>query len=200
MFAASRSGDARSYRWVWAAGSFVAVILIVGWISGGSVLDRLLTLREPMAEDTAGNRLTILRDSLPIIRQHLWFGTGLGTFPTIYPAYRSFYSESFVNAGHNDYLQLIVETGLLGALAFLSFVWIYTRRFARRVREWPFDQLATLQMAAAISCLGLLVHSVVDFNLHIPANAALFFVLLAISTLGSPRKERDGDVDKIRSM
>jgi O-antigen ligase len=184
LFAASRSGDARSYRWVWAAGSLVAVILIVGWISGGSVVDRLLTLREPMTEDTSGNRLTILRDSLPIICQHPWFGTGLGTFPTIYPAYRSFYSESFVNAGHNDYLQLIVETGLLGALAFLWFVWIYTRRFARLVREWPFDQFATLQMAAAISCLGLLVHSVVDFNLHIPANAALFFVLLAISTLG----------------
>lgn len=197
---ASRREDGRSGRWMWAAALVLAVIFIVAWLSGGSVLDRILTLREPMAEDTSGNRLTIVRDSLPIIREHLWFGTGLGTFPTIYPSYRSFYSESFVNAGHNDYLQMIVETGLLGALAFFWFLWVYARRFAHLVRSWRFDLLATLQMAAAISCLGLMVHSVVDFNLHIPANAALFFVLLAISTLGSTRKESDDDLDKIRSM
>ncbi len=199
LFAATRREDRRSSRWIWAAALVVALIFVVGWLSGSSVLDRLLTLREPMAEDTSGNRLTIVRDSLPIIRQHPWFGTGLGTFPTIYPSYRSFYSESFVNAGHNDYLQLIVETGLLGGLAFLWFAWVYTRGFARLVREWKFDQFATLQMAAAISCLGLLVHSVVDFNLHIPANAALFFVLLAIST-GSARKENGVGPGKIRSM
>jgi O-antigen ligase len=197
---ATRREEERSARWLWVSALVLAVALMVGWLSGASVLDRLLTLREPMAEDTSGNRLTIVRDSLPIIRQHAWFGTGLGTFPTIYPSYRSFYSESFVNAGHNDYLQLIVETGLLGSLAFLWFVWVYARRFAHLTREWQFDSFATLRMAAATSCLGLLVHSVVDFNLHIPANAALFFVLLAISTLGSVRKESDGDLDKIRSM
>ena len=59
-----------------------------------------------------------------------------------------------VNAGHNDYLQLIVETGLLGALAFLWFALVCARRFGQLVRTWQFDPFATLQMAATISCLG----------------------------------------------
>ena len=41
-------------------------------------------------------------------------GWGLGTFPTVYPSYRSFYTNLFVNEAHNDYAQLLVETGLLG--------------------------------------------------------------------------------------
>ena len=200
LFVAPRREDDRSHRWVLAAGLLLAVVLVIGWLSGGSTVDRLLTLREPMADDTSGNRLTILRDSLPIIRRHLWFGTGLGTFPVIYPSYRSFYSESFVNAGHNDYLQLIVETGLLGALALAWFVVVYIRSCARLLREWRFSPFATLQIAASMSCLGLLVHSVVDFNLHIPANAALFFVLLTISTFGPLRKEDPDGLGKIRSM
>jgi O-antigen ligase len=140
-----------------------------------------------LSDDTSGNRLTILRDSIPIIRQHPWFGTGLGTFPVVYPAYRSFYSDTFVNAAHNDYLQLIVETGFIGALALVSFFWIYVREFLRLLPEWHLNPFATLRIAAAVSCVGLLVHSFVDFNLHIPANAALFFVLLAVATRGSRR-------------
>ncbi len=42
------------------------------------------------------------------------WGWGLGTFPTVYPGYRSFYTNLFINEAHNDYAQLLVETGLLG--------------------------------------------------------------------------------------
>ena len=49
-------------------------------------------------------------------------GWGLGTFPTIYPSFRSFYTNLFVNQAHNDYAQLLVETGLLGFGLMLWFV------------------------------------------------------------------------------
>jgi O-antigen ligase len=144
--------------------------------------ERLLTLRDPLSGATSGNRLQILRDSLPLIRQHPWIGSGLGTFPTVYPAFRSFYSELWMNAGHNDYLQLIVETGLAGALSLLWFFWVYISRFRQRLKDWQHLQSATLRMGALVSCAGLLIHSALDFNLHIPANACLFFVLCAIAT------------------
>lgn len=199
LFSAS---SRRRRGWIWGAGLVLAMVVMVGWLNDRQVVDRLLTLREPLAEDTAGNRLEIVRDSLPIIRHHLWMGTGLGTFPHIYPTYRSFYSESFVNAGHNDYLQLIVETGLFGTFALLWFAWVYLRNLRSLLRTWHLLPFSTLQMAATVSCLGLLVHSVVDFNLHIPANAALFFVLLAISTRDRGNKDVDGGPTphKIRSM
>jgi O-antigen ligase len=201
LLAISNGGEgSKASTWVSAAALIVSLGFLIWWLNDRQAVDRLLTLRDPLTDDTSGNRLTILRDSLPIIRHHPWFGTGLGTFPTIYPSYRSFYSESLVNAGHNDYLQLIVETGLFGALAFGWFAWIFVRNFARLLREWRLDRLATLQMAATVSCFGLLIHSVVDFNLHIPANAALFFVLLAIATNAPRRKDTDAGSGKIRSM
>jgi len=185
MFAAVHR---KSRAWMVAAGTVLGILGLVWWLNDREVVARLLTLRNPLADDTSGNRLTILRDSIPIIRQHPWFGTGLGTFPNVYPAYRSFYSDTFVNAAHNDYLQLIVETGFIGALALVWFFWIYVREFWRLLREWHLNPLATFRVAAAVSCLGLLVHSFVDFNLHIPANAALFFVLLAVATRGVRRQ------------
>src|ERR1017187_4722546 len=42
------------------------------------------------------------------------WGWGLETYPTVYPSYRSFYTNLFINEAHNDYAQLLVETGLLG--------------------------------------------------------------------------------------
>ena len=60
----------------------------------------------------------------------IW-GWGLGTFPTVYPSYRSFYTNLFVNEAHNDYAQLLVETGLLGFALMLWFlICLYRLRIA----------------------------------------------------------------------
>ena len=54
------------------------------------------------------------------------WGWGLGTFPIVYPSYRSFYTNLFVNEAHNDYAQLLVETGLLGFALMLWFLFVCT--------------------------------------------------------------------------
>ena len=51
---------------------------------------------------------------LPHVPQKPVLGWGLGTFPVVYPEFRSFYTNFFVNEAHNDYLQLLAEMGLLG--------------------------------------------------------------------------------------
>jgi O-antigen ligase len=105
----------------------------------------------------------------------------LGTFPTVYPGYRSFYTNLFINEGHNDYVQLLVETGLLG---FGLMVWFLIRLYQYGLptsRRWEFKWDAALSLAALLGCTGLLFHSFVDFNLQIPANAAMFYVLCALA-------------------
>jgi O-antigen ligase len=111
-------------------------------------------------------------------------GWGLGTFPTVYPSYRSFYTNQFVNEAHNDYVQLLVETGLLG---FALMLWFLARLYQHGLptsRRWEFQWDAAVSLAALLGCTGILLHSLVDFNLQIPANAALFYSLcgLAAST------------------
>ena len=126
-------------------------------------------------------RLTIAKDGLRMFAKHPFLGWGLGTFPTVYPGFRSFYTDLWVNEAHNDYLQVLIETGAVGFAAVLAFLVLLYRTGSRHLRHWRNSPLAALRLAALTGCTGILVHSFIDFNLHVPANATLFYVLCGIS-------------------
>jgi O-antigen ligase len=110
-------------------------------------------------------------------------GWGLGNFPEAYPQYRSFYTNLFVNQAHNDYMQLLVEMGALGFVVMLWFLVRMYYRAAEKLGSWSSNINGSLTLAAMLGCTGILVHSLVDFNLQIPANAALFYVLCTLTAM-----------------
>ena len=145
------------------------------------MVTRLEAMPETGMEAMEGVRLNVLRDGLKMAADHPLAGWGLGTFPVVYPQYRSFYTSKFVNQAHNDYVQVLVETGVVG---FALVVWgmvVFFREAFRKMDRAP-ALLRSPALAATVACTGLLVHSFLDFNLHIPANAALFAVLCALVT------------------
>ena len=190
LFAALTLGKKQSPRI--ALGSLAVCALILAlliFLGKGQVLGRLGDLGP-------GIRLTITKDSLRMFAKRPIAGWGLGTFPTVYPSFRSFYTNLFVNEAHNDYAQLLVETGLLGFGLMVWFLAGVFRNGLPKSRRWEFQWDLALSFAALLGCTGILFHSFVDFNLQIPANAALFYVLcgLAASTplaeLSKPRRPR----------
>ncbi|MGA9530093.1 MAG: O-antigen ligase family protein [Terriglobales bacterium] len=161
------------------------LILVIGfliWLGGNELTRRLASIHsETHMELSGGTRLTIDRDCLHMFLKRPFLGWGLGTFPTVYPGFRSFYTTFFVNQAHNDYLQLLVETGLAG---FAIGVWLMVTVFrgaAAKLKNWTETVSGALTVAALLGCVGILVHSALDFNLQIPANAALFYVLCAVA-------------------
>jgi O-antigen ligase len=110
-------------------------------------------------------------------------GWGLGTFAEVYPQFRSFYTDFFVDQAHNDYLQLLVEMGVLGFATMLWFLVTVYRRATRKLKNWTVDTNGAISLAAMLGVAGILVHSLLDFNLQIPANAALFYVLCTVAAL-----------------
>jgi O-antigen ligase len=165
------------------AGSTLLVIgVLMFWIGGEAAVKRLTSIHsEAKTEIAGGIRLSIDRDSLMMLRKKPVIGWGLGTFPIVYPQFRGFYSDKFVNHAHNDYLQLLVETGLVGFSLMLWFLTLTLRGAIRKLGDWSWDFNAAVALAALLSCTGLLVHSFLDSNLQIPANAALFYVLCGIA-------------------
>jgi O-antigen ligase len=128
-----------------------------------------------------GNRPQIVKDSLKMFTKRPLIGWGLATFPIVYPRYRSFYTNLFINEAHNDYVQLLVETGVLGfALMIWFLIQLYRRGFSQ-LQNWQNHWDKALSVSALTACTGILVHSLVDFNLHIPANAAFFYVFCALA-------------------
>src|SRR5438270_5744318 len=86
----------------------------------------------------------------------------------------------FTRHAHNDYLQFACEFGLvfaavLGAVVLAS---LWTAIRAQLKRRDPLMQ--GMGFAATMAIVALLIHSAVDFNLQIPANAAMFVVMLAL--------------------
>ena len=162
----------------------LSVLFFLFFIGRGRVLGRLGDL-DP------GIRFKMTTDCLRMFLHHPIAGSGLGTFPIVYPRDRTFFTTLFINQAHNDYAQLLVETGLLGFLLTLWFLGRLYQRATPTSRRWEFKWEAALSLAALLGCTGILFHSFVDFNLHIPANAALFYALagLAASEL-SPSSSR----------
>jgi O-antigen ligase len=70
----------------------------------------------------------------------------------------------------------LVETGVIGLALFLLFLGFVFRAGVQRMLHEP----ASVVSAASLGCSGLLLHSFTDFNLHVAANAAIFFALCGV--------------------
>lgn len=189
-----------------ALATFLAIgVGLVLWLGGAELAKRLATIHaETRTELSGGTRLDIDRDALRMFAAKPVSGWGLGTFPDIYPQFRSFHTNFFINEAHNDYLQLLVETGGLGFAAMLWFLWTLYRNAARKLKNWPEDTNGAVALATLLGVTGILIHSLVDFNLQIPANAALFYVLCVIAAMeskfGKPRRRSVHRVDRVEEI
>jgi O-antigen ligase len=110
-------------------------------------------------------------------------GWGLGTFADVYPQYRSFYTAFYIDEAHNDYLQLLIEMGAAGFFTMIWFLWVVFRAANRKLRHWSSDINGAVALAALLGIVGILVHSLVDFNLQVPANAMIFYVLCVVAAM-----------------
>jgi O-antigen ligase len=175
------------------AGGLVLLIafLMVSWLGVRQVLDRFSSLQS--LEVTTGKRASMRQNTWRIFLDHPWIGTGLGTIQTVFPAYETLYDGKVVNHAHNDYLEALAETGSIGGACcawFLGVLFFVSMRQLLQ-RDKPFA--AAMHLSGLVACVGFLVHSLVDFNLHIPANAVLFLLTAHLATgeiTPSPREPR----------
>jgi O-antigen ligase len=174
-----------------ALGIVVAASLFL-WMDPGDILKRFANLTHA-PEATFGERRLVALDTLRMFRDRPFTGVGLGSFETAYPPYRSFPSDFDWDHAHNDYAEALAETGLAGGALMLAglvlFLGVAFRNLGERLRH----ESGWMQLGAALGCCGLLVHSLVDFNLHIPANAAWFAALAGLAV--TPRGGDNGSVN-----
>jgi O-antigen ligase len=161
------------------AGLLLFAYLDPGW--AGKKLGSVANVNTAWAE-WAGFRKSMTLDALRMWRSHPVLGVGLGDFATAYPRYQSVANDWWVDHAHNDYAEAAAETGLVGTLLILSALALFLRLvFGDWGRSSP-CHAGYIRFGAGLGCCGLLVHSLCDFNLHIPANAAWLAFLAGIAT------------------
>ena len=154
--------------------------LMVSWLGVQQLVERFSTLRS--LEMTEGKRAAMRADTWRIFLDHPWKGTGLGTLQLVFPAYETLYDGKIVNHTHNDYLEDLAETGIAGGLCCAWFLGVLLLDTLRRLSRLDVAFSSALQLSGLVACFGFLAHSLVDFNLHIPANALLFFLMANLAT------------------
>jgi len=156
--------------------------------------DRLIGRFGEVSGATAGTmpdaRRQVWKETLNLIADYPLVGCGLGAFEHAFSQYRTFLPQLAIDTVHNDYLQFLAEIGAIGfAIAALGVTGVVLScAFAIFRSADPATRYVAI--ACLASLIAILIHSVTDYNLYIPANAMLvawIAGLVATLNFGSSR-------------
>ena len=147
------------------------------------ILTRLQSMMEIEKDPNARNRFALWANSLAIIKDHPILGAGKGNFRFIYQLYARrvvkdphFSPVSRLANTHNDYIQLMAETGILGTTAFLLVLTLLARKFWLALKKNPDPRLITI----AFALVAILAEAFWDFPFNLPVPTAFFWIYAGI--------------------
>ena len=182
----------RSVRWR-AVFALLGVLVVVGFIAARApaVQFRFQKMfggnsEEKKIEDV---RFQFWKPAIEIWRANFWCGAGPAAFDYRFTAHRPADVQMRPDRVHNDYLNTLADWGVVGLALVLAAVgcvavgvvktWLFVRGGSRDLGDNRSDKFAFL-LGAATAIFALLLHSIVDFNMHIPANAIVVVTFLAL--------------------
>jgi O-antigen ligase len=147
------------------------------------------------ARSSEDSRYTSFGKSIGAARDYLPLGSGIGTFPEIYPRYENpeTVTRWYMNHVHNDYIEVALETGLPGIVLMALFLLWWLRRV---FQIWRADDPDHAARAATIASAVILTHSFVEFPLRTAAISAVFAMCLALMAEPRPRARKKNRDDK----
>ena len=127
-------------------------------------------------------RLYLYRNTIEMIKENLFLGSGFGNFKYVYPRYRDRGEWTLsglntrVEQAHNEYLQILSEVGIIGFLVFAWILFMVGRMSFQMIRKEDFDRPFLVASALTMGILATLLQSLFDFNLQNPASGVTFWM------------------------
>ena len=165
--AAARSGER---RWLWGVAVVLVTFALLIFLTPKELVARFGELSN---EDTVSqnDRVKMWVDAVRLISTSSWTGVGVGAFEHGLYRFKVSMPLNTIDYAHNDYLQFLAELGIIGTalMAAMTF-WILTKvtrtaLWRRSSPNWEFS------VGILAVFLTLALHSIVDFNFYLPANA-----------------------------
>ena len=155
---------------------FGLALLWAAWLGLDAIISRFFTASEDFKM-----RWLIWVNTFQIFKDFPLLGSGIGTFAQIFPMYRSFHIRGLVTHAENDFLQLASEAGLIGiSLLFILFLFLLYNVSSGIRSLSPGEPPRYIALGGLVGILALMLHSIVERNIQVPANAFLFTFLWAL--------------------
>jgi hypothetical protein len=151
------------------------------WLGVSPVITKFAALANP--QTASGERPQVWKDTLTLAQDFPLFGVGLGNFQTIYPQYKTLTTPTLWEHAHNDYVEMLADSGWVGVLLFFGGIGLVLFTIFKKWKQRRDPFLSGITLGGFIGAVSLLCHCLVEFNLHIPADAFLFFVILGLSVV-----------------
>jgi O-antigen ligase len=178
---------------LWVVGQWVGLDKVVARLEGTAVtvqqaearlearLEAQDTRVNQRREETLEERLFAARYALDMVRERPLLGFGGGSFYIAFPRFKGEHPLGFYDHAHNDYVEVAATTGLVGLALLLALCAAAFWRAVRALDDASPPLARGLAAGIVMALVSLALHSVVDFNLQIPANALTFTCILALA-------------------
>lgn len=141
--------------------------------------------------------------TIKMVLEKPFFGAGIGNFQVRFPLFRDYRKPVFNNDAkvrhcHNDYLEIMADTGVFGLTAFLFVIMFFFNRMIKQLKDLNDDFKRMAVLSSLFVVLNTLIHSLVSFNLFMPATSSLFWGFMAlglsVSTIPDFRGKEDTEM------
>lgn len=162
------------------------IVMLLVFVDTDKWVARISSSFERAPVGASAGRLTIWRETAPIIRDFAITGTGAGTFAdamTVYQRTRLWVGSmgkwTHFNSAHSHYLELVAEGGLLLTVPTVLGVW-WLSVIGKRAMAADRSHIYWVRAGAAAGLIAVAVQSIWEVPLVMPANAVLAAVLAAL--------------------
>jgi O-antigen ligase len=180
------------------AGIVVAILVGTLWVGGDRLATNIESATTHFAGDTTrdgASRSEIWRATLKMFAAHPIAGVGLGGYWIAITAFHDASGSLTPQEAHNEYLELLSSGGLIGlAIGSWFAIDVVRRVHANLINDH--SHIQAIRFGAILGIAGVVVHSLVDFGLHMIGNAVVFIVLLMLATTSVNKKLIDPRVQQ----
>ncbi len=158
----------------------VFIFISLNWFGWDQMVDRFSLLSDADKVANQG-RAQFWKDSKNIIQDFPLTGAGMGCFEHIYPPYKTLNDNMQLKHAHNDYIQLLVEGGIIGFGIITLFILSLIAKTYGHFRKRKDGFSIYLYIGSLTGMVAIFCHSFTDFNLQVGANGLWFYFMAAMT-------------------
>jgi O-antigen ligase len=169
-------------------GFLICIFSFLIWMGIRPLIEEFSTIQDISRDYDIQYRFQNWKDARKLVQDFPIFGVGSGTFPSIFPKYKTINLQYHYLYLENDYLQFLCEMGIAGFGIFVWFVISLFRQIGSGYPKYREKEVSSIDYisfyGSSTGMVAIMIHSFWDFNMHIPSNALLLSMLMGLTIAG----------------